>query len=469
MPAEGDKTNEMGPPNTNDGIQKDRSRIPKLIGFSAKGPRNQGLSPPKADVFPNSRTQSTRATESKQSQPQKRKRDFGTLNPNTAGHVPAQPQEHRELKKARIDVSEDTIEAPIHALLPTQTTKGPRNQAERVLLEHSSIFVEDSAPTVLSQSSRVDENGSPLPYRHTRRTALHANGGSNLDEGFSDSENVEPPQTHDEFTLVDPDDDEASEPDLPTFMAPRAPRKEEVGFIPSSNSKHGPSSPSALSTISTEFQVHAVHPSGLLVNVQTDAILEPSKPHDPFVPHKNQRSSGFMDKLRRAITNKEENANRESHISAQTDAVLEPSKPQDPFGTQKRQRSNGFLHKLRHATTNKEENGNREGHVSAATQPRNRAAAAVNEDVDETLVEDLQARPRRRKWATRSSSSTSRTSSTQQESRSSGDSDDLKAAAERWRDALEPHQRNMLSVLCEISHVSRLYHYTILNFGNIEL
>ncbi|KAL9619581.1 MAG: hypothetical protein Q9204_008288 [Flavoplaca sp. TL-2023a] len=75
-------------------------------------------------------------------------------------------------------------------------------------------------------------------------------------------------------------------------------------------------------------------------------------------------------------------------------------------------------------------------------------------DPDITLVEDERPKrqSKRQRRAAPLSSDTSSTSTSPQTSQSSKGSDHHGTARKRWRDALEPHQKNTLDILYEISH-----------------
>ncbi|KAL8705735.1 MAG: hypothetical protein Q9201_001169 [Fulgogasparrea decipioides] len=406
LPIEADERYGVHTPNTEHGVHKDPGRIPQLISFNAKGPRNQGLPPLEINPVPDNRMESQQETNPKQAhiQNEKREHNEGHLaRDDNSEQVPAQTQEHWGFKKARIDKSRDTTAVPQNFSVPASGARQPSKRAQIPLLEHSSLFAEDYALKVSSQSSRVDENGSPLPYRHTRQANLSSKRRGDKNDGFSDSENIGPLLVDDEITLIHRGDDEECEPELPVYVPPKAARKHEVAFIRPSNSKNGPSSPSAPSAMLTEAEAHKVHPLGLLVNMQTDAVIEPSAPQDPFTGQKNQRTNGFLNMLRRA--------NEKTEAKARTT-----------------------------------------GHEPIPKQRNSRSTFVFAGDPDATLVDASTDRPRKRKPESPTTTSTSKASSSRRQSQSSHDSSSQRAAAKRWRDALEPYQENMLRILCEISH-----------------
>ncbi|KAL8964487.1 MAG: hypothetical protein Q9183_004416, partial [Haloplaca sp. 2 TL-2023] len=272
-------------------------------------------------------------------------------------------------------------------------------------------FADDAGPKKSSQSSRVDATGSPLPLRRTRHAFIPANEQSRLDDGFSDSENVDPGLLDDEFTLVNQDSDQASEPELPVMAVSGRPYKREFARIPSSNSKHGPSSPTAPSAMLTAFQAHEVHESGRLVNIETDRVLEPSKPQDPFTTRGREQPDGFLNLLRRAT--KADAMRKHAHEKEQKSKTQGPKQASERLG------------------------GGR--------------SAPDDEDPDETLVEDRRSRQKRRRYSTLSNTSNS-TDSDEEGSQSSENRDAHEAAVRAWRDALDPRHQDVLAILYEVSH-----------------
>ncbi|KAI4240336.1 MAG: hypothetical protein LQ352_007656 [Teloschistes flavicans] len=378
-------------------VGKDPRRIPNMISFSAKGPRNQGL--PAPDISDSGMLQSMQISALGSGQARKRRRDIGLTFEEASDDIEAQDHEHRHLKKARLDLYDGPTEPNVIAPAIIQA----KNTTRGVLLEHSSLFVEDLGPRISSQSSRVNENGSPLPYQHLRNAALPENVEGGLNEGHSDSENIPPPLDDDNFTLVQDDNDEFSQLGSPGSVAPRITHKKEARFIRSSNSKRHPSSPNAPSAILTGIEAHEAGPLDLLVNGQSHDFLITSKTQDPFIGAKNGQRTGFLDKLRRA----HEGRGEKTKVA---------------------------------------------GHDTTLKQRPHRHREAVEEDPDKTLVEDTKKPSRRHRRAAPMTTESSETSSSHEQSQSSPSSEEREAAAQRWRDALEPHQHNMLEVLSEISH-----------------
>ncbi|KAL8731507.1 MAG: hypothetical protein Q9166_003353 [cf. Caloplaca sp. 2 TL-2023] len=391
-------------------VYKDPSRLPQVISFGAKGPRNQGLSPPKRKTMSKLHADGSESQESTRGRSRKRKWDAGLNNEDGESlHALAQLQEPRDSKRARIKgpahtrVVSGNVQPEVQKR-PPLAIQQPRGRARASLPTHSSVLGDKLEPHIPSQGSRVDENGSPLPSQRTRNFKRAAEEQHNLDETDSERENIEPPWIDDEAALAPFDTNADSDFDLPAIPKPKGIRKKGIAVIGSSNSKHGPSSPNAPSAMLTDIQAHALHPGGRLVNVDTDAVLVPATPHDPFTGRKSWRSNGFLERLRR--------------------------------------QSDGYGKKEWTTSTRKVANMPLGGFPSTVADP------------DQTLVEaqDVKHQPKRPRRATPVSSSISDASTSQQQSQSSKESDEQIAARERWYSALEPYQRDMLGVLYEISH-----------------
>ncbi|KAL8840462.1 MAG: hypothetical protein Q9170_001338 [Blastenia crenularia] len=356
-------------------VRKDPGRIPQIIGFSAKGPRNQG-------------TAFLEFVAKAQPQLADHRADKTTLTPTT------------------LDLEDDAALAhnKISSLQPrSDVLRQPRSRTREPIPEHSSLFVEDPLPKFSSQNSRVTENGSPMPIQRTLTHRITVQEPENLRLQPLQEDDIDAlTDDEDETTFVHLPEDKSPEMELPRHPLSRAVRVKHVGFVESSNSKQGPSSPSAPSVMLTEAEAHTIKPDGKLVNMVTEKVVVPSNPQDPFANTNARSSNGFLAKLRRASEHKH------SHTVAE--------KPEAP------------------------------------KKPRSTRPTAADDDPDKTLVEGFRGQHGKENQASPTETSTSSTSSSDQQSRSSQDSNIFAAFAKRWGDALEPHQENMLTVLYEISH-----------------
>ncbi|KAL9005988.1 MAG: hypothetical protein Q9188_001278 [Gyalolechia gomerana] len=385
---------------------KDPSRIPQVISFSAKGPRNQGISSPAISLKAQPAAQNQQVKHSTADEIPLHRKDIGAMTIDESDIAsPTRPQ-NRGAERSRMALQDDNADV-LNGILASEPAlrinPRPRNETRNPLIDHDNLFAADDGPKVSSQSSRVTENGSPMPAQRTLITKLVMKEPAGLHIAPSESNGTGTPFNEGETTFVQQQDDESPELELPRFVAPGDTRKKQVGFIGSSNSKHRPSSPSAPSAMLTEVEAHMAEPSGQFVNMQTDEVLIPSNLQDPFVNKRGQRPTTFMEKLRYV-----------SDVGYQED----------------------------HAAT----------HPRATEQHPGRHFAITEEDPDETLVEVPTGQSRRRGQATTMTASTGSTSQSNHQSRTSAGSNASDAIYERWRGALEPHQENMLTVLCEISH-----------------
>ena len=407
------------------------SNRPLVIGFSRSGPRNQGtvstkkpkspthvgtgapgagfasvrgaLGEPTEDITHNlDATQKKARGSSTRIQPE----HLGTVNavatrePNTQEHRtqkrklhpflddPA-PWEHEQLSKRQKQDVETT---------PSQHTHHPN------MLPDASPVIHDRPQRLSSQNTRVNENGSPMPFIITRNEETAA------EEQYSDEDDGNNALA--EARLEDPivlqeDDSILPEPVLPLVPVESTSRiKTKVHESLSNNSKQVPSSPHAPSVFGA-MPPHHIYHDGEIVNAETKESIIPVKPQDPFLGAAQNLQNPFMNALRKS-----------TEIAAKR---LVPGA--------------------------KEKGGSRVVVV--------RPSLNMGEDPDKTLVEpNLRKRYKQVHVSEASSSSQSSFSSqASQPGESSEDESDGETEA-KWRKGLEPHQENMLECLLTISHVS---------------
>lgn len=379
---------------------KDPSRIPQVISFSAKGPRNQGVHSPAVSLGTPFAAHYPRVQQSTPNGIYPSRKDAGTMTVDEPYIVHRGRLSNQGAERTRLEPQDgDANEIPV--LEPANGKKlQPVDKTRNLLLDHEDLFVVDDWPKVSSQSSRVAENGSPMPAKRKHGAKSEAKDLAEQRVGPSVYGGFDTPFGEGETTFVHKQDDESPELELPQIIGPGDTRKKHVGFIGSSNSKHRPSSPSAPSAMLTEVEVHLADPQGQLVNMETDKVLVPSNLQDPFASKEGKQPTTFMEKLRHASNVAHEEAQRSK----------------------------------------------------ATEQHRETHFATAEEDPDETLIgirTDRSKRPVQDSPTTASTSSTSQSNNASQTSKGLNGSD---AVYGRWRAALEPHQENMLTVLCEISH-----------------
>ncbi|KAL8995868.1 MAG: hypothetical protein Q9169_004476 [Polycauliona sp. 2 TL-2023] len=401
------------------GSYKDPDRKPQIISFGPQGPRNQGMASSERSPRHETQADDTRGNA------RKRKSDVVFDINEDLDSVQAHTEERPNSKRVRIQGSGHTQvhyarnpEQHVREKLSSRNqqtqlrdrrplaVQQPRGGATSLLHARSSILGEDLSQHISSQGSRVDENGSPLP---TQRSRIHRSpviDGKTMDNKHSDfDESLGLPLLDDDTTLVHVEMNEDLDFDE-SLLTSRGVRRNEVDVARSSNSKHAPSSPSAPSAIVTGVQADTIKSDGRMVNMDTDTVLVPATPHDPFTSHRTQRPNRFMEKLGRQYS---------------TTGELEDMEV-----------TNG--------------NGKR-----LAREPDREA-----EDPDVTLVEAdrPKSRSKRHRRAAPVSSDTNGSSSSpasfQSSQRSAADFKD--EARKRWIDALKPHQKDTLDILYELSH-----------------
>ncbi|KAL8666775.1 MAG: hypothetical protein Q9168_007425 [Polycauliona sp. 1 TL-2023] len=410
---------------TGHGLFKDPDRKPQIISFGPQGPRNQGLASPERSTRHETHADDIRTKELTRGRSQKRKSDVEVDFKDDSDHAQFHTEERPRLKKVRIEDGDHAQARAAHNLEQHARNRSdsknhqsydgddgdrrplaaqqPRTRIRGPLPAHSSILADDFTQHVSSQGSRVDENGSPLPVQRTLPHRSPAVKGKFMDDNHSDFENFGLPLIDDETTLVQTEmnEDAFGQP----IRACRGVRRSEADVARSSNSKHVPSSPTAPSAIMTGIQADTIKSGGgRMVNFNTDTVLIPATPYDPFTSPKAQRPNRFLERLRGQFSN---------------------TKEQDVAAVAK-------------------------GNVkSNAGRPDLQAI-----DPDITLVEADRPKHKskqRRRVAPLSSDPTDPSSSPQSFHSSQGSSADNEAH-QRWRDALKPHQKETLDILYELSH-----------------
>ena len=358
------------------------SRKPEIISFSASGPRNQGIA---------SKKKPKRSKHSKMADrfSQELRR---TLERETAPYVDdLAPWEHKQhAKRHKRDVTPPAAHKRVPQMIP-----GPEPMA-----------IHDRPHRLSSQSTRVNENGSPMPIAHPR------NESSTVQERYLEDDNV-----RDAFQNAQLDDDDhfiiqsdgynRDEVALPPVRKNPILRRDNMGFVGlPNNSKQVPSSPHAPSAFAS-MPAHHGYQDGKIVNPETTEKIIPMELHDPFVGGRRGQTSSFIETLRNV--------------------------------------SNREVQRLR--------NGPKEQKPAAKVT---RHSLLYNDDPDKTLVEPELVH-KKRKYETISTSSSSSESVTPEDTSPSQAVTPYQSDAEtlaQWRKAYEPHQGNMLDVLSNITHVS---------------
>lgn len=274
----------------------------------------------------------------------------------------------------------------------------------KMLPDPSPAVAHDRSQRLSSQTTRVNENGSPMPFL--------INPSENIadEEQYPDEDDgkeaLAEAQLEDQFALQEYDT-VLTEPVLPhrpivsavSILQP----KTMTSQIMSSNSKQIPSSPHAASVFGT-MPPHHIYHDGEIVNPETKESIIPIKPQDPFLGATRNPQNQFMEALRRSS---------------------ELASKRLTSGVNDRRRS---------------------GAVSV------RQTHDVGEDPEKTLVEPERRKYRQNYVSSSSSNSQSGTSTQVSQPDESSEGGKNGEADAKWRKALEPHQGNMLESLLAISH-----------------
>ena len=367
----------------------DINRKPEIISFSAAGAQNQGsasIKKPKLRIVTKMEADDNiKAAPRKERETLKRK-------PTHSVDDPAPPAYEQPSKRQKPDITPPTNHTHIAQMFP----------------EPNAIIAEDKPHKVSSQSTRVNENGSPMPSVHALNQRIADT------QEYPEAEVPVNPYLRTGFHTGNAQGGnyaEGADRMLPRNQIPPPQKWHIAGFEKlSSNSKRKCDSPNAPSSF-TSVPAHYVFHDGTLVNAQTRENIIPTKPQDPFVGAGQAGTSDFMLALRRTSGTEARNE----------DALLSEKKP-------------GMNAK--------------------------RGLPATNEDPDKTLVEGQPPKEQRNHDIISISSTTTSSSSGSvaseglsppiESSSGEGDADIL----EQWRKALQPHQRLMVSVLSDISQVS---------------
>lgn len=433
------------------------SNKPLVIGFSASGPRNQGTMSSKKSKPPNDvRSGTLDAAES---------RKHKVPNPALDNIAPdlASNQERLELTsedkqpKIRIaDVARKEAHASpkgkqakhletVNAVIPgkerlqekraekrkpapslddpapweheqhskrqkrdIQTPPNAQMHHPKMIPDLNLALVQDRFRRPSSQSTRVNENGSPMPFFIAR------NESATAEEQHSDEDDGKDALANarlEEKSMLQDDSPIPPEPFLrvPPLVSGTSTSRAKARAYPSlsNNSKQVPSSPHAASAFDAMPPHHLYH-DGKIVNAETKQAIVPTDPQDPFLGATKNSPNAFLDALR--------------CISTEFAA----------------------------------------GRLASGADDKRMAGGVVvrpnpgeDEDPDKTLVELAMRQRHRQVRVSDNSSMSTLDSSTPVSKPDESPKEDSEAETEaRWRKGLEPHQGNMLDCLLSISHVS---------------
>ena len=255
-----------------------------------------------------------------------------------------------------------------------------------------------------SQTSRVNEQGSPMPIVYSRKVSLAIPKvmapTPKIPNFLSDI------SSNGEYCNFDGEASQIPEPSVPAAQHDTLEPMVKTKAIIGKNTKYRPSSPNAPSSIIADMTAHRIQSSGQFVGIQTNDVVVPQKPQDPFVETaQNRPVSKFIETLRKY--------NNEQKVIENV--------------------NDNERHKDRKFTTRL--GGN---------------------DPDKTLIEENLPEDEESRAASGSSSS-----SCSSESQSQADaepSDEGSGSDSAWNKALRDDQRDIFEKLYEISHVDVCCH-----------
>ena len=384
------------------------SRKPELISFSAKGPLNQGI------------VSTKQAKSNKQSQAKKKEIlaiATKVVEPSTGKTAPYMdgpaPWENERLAKRH--------------KRDTKNTPATQKHIPRMVPEPEPVSMKDRPYRLGSQSTKVNENGSPIPMgRPVIDSPAAPDNTSNLEDMRGPIQSAQIEDDGDQYMMQN-DGYHRDEVSLPPRCEKIVPERDNVGFVGLPNNKQVPSSPHAPSTF-TSMPAHHVYQNGHIVNAETTERIIPKELHDPFVGGRVDQTSSFIETLRK-LSDQDLQRLRNGH-QEQLPAIgltkhpllynVDPEKTLvEPDSVPKRSNKRHF-------------------------------------DPEKTLVEPEPLHKKRKYETSSTDISSSESVSSEDESPSQAvapHQSDTEALA-IWYKTLEPHQGNLLDVLSNISHVS---------------
>lgn len=250
---------------------RDVNRKSNLISFDSRGPRNQGV----------------------------------ILNQKDRLASPSQPGPSQTLA-ADVDRSlkrklPGGVEEP--SAVQTDLAFGKRRRiSTRIPTEQGVIpcwspIAADGTHRPSSQSTRVNENGSPMPFVRSRHFVFR-------DHGAHASTKIDKfprlPLDEEQGDLLAPGNRVDTEPGI-SVSRNRLPRATKNDWRSSSASSKRKRYLSHLESSDTnQFTAHRIQPNGGFVDVHTETEILPIRPPDPFTESRKTHQNAFMEMLRRS-------------------------------------------------------------------------------------------------------------------------------------------------------------------------
>ena len=272
-----------------------------IIGFSAEGPRNQGVI-------------SARKLEMKDHVKQEGLNEFSFQQ--------KPPPKRKHIKEETLGMDQ-TVRAPSGKRRRTISAASPMSDvaANTVVRNISPDFAEGSQHYG-SQGTKIDANGSPIPSAHLPR---RVSGGLDMHHMMNDLTEAEETNIWLQ-ALADVKDTGLTlnekmknlEMDLPAIELGSSSGSVRRDLPSSSIGKLLPSSPTAPSRMLRDMMAHREHADGRLVNLQTETVVHLAHPHDPFVGKDQGRTNSFLQLLRASSAKVKEDAPKKPAMKVAT-------------------------------------------------------------------------------------------------------------------------------------------------------
>ena len=252
----------------------DINRKPALVSFSAKGPRNQGISS------------------------LERAKPAETLSRGFPSRTKLNPQVFQMRRGTEVANNNQQIGGPSMKEGHKITICVPRTAEHKgeELRGGSKFTVNVKSRIPSSQASRVDENGSPRLVIHTGM--VNAEQGRPRASEFTIQPDIDEFLEDDDTCAVLDDEEDLPTYDEPSLQDRRYPSAKDEGIILSSNRKSSLNSPQRASSVVEQLVPHRVQPSNTFINLQTKDVVTSQNPQDPFLTAIPEAPSTFLRLIR---------------------------------------------------------------------------------------------------------------------------------------------------------------------------
>ena len=255
-------------------------RKPVVVHFEASGPKYERTQQPNKSKVPAELTipQSKRDHHSKAIQSKKRKA------PDTVNDGPWNMDDLSNRKRRKGD---HTKMQPLSGHSADALAVKPKIHSSTGQLHRHS-----------SQTSRVNEQGSPMPTVYSRKVSLAIPKvmapTPKIPNFLSDI------SSNGEYYNFDGEASQIPEPSVPAALHDTLEPMAKTKAVAGRNTKYRPSSPNAPSSTIADMTAHRIQSSGQFVGIQTNDVVVPQKPQDPFgETAQNRPVSKFIEKLRK--------------------------------------------------------------------------------------------------------------------------------------------------------------------------